>query len=183
MFFFFLEIFKNQFECIRALRFLPMLYNLFLILLFSNVLSLSFYNTSITGHIMLTLSISLTYFIFIVLVGYLSNQNDLLNLFIPTGVPQKLIPFLTLIEFLSFVIRPFSLAIRLFANMLAGHTLLNIFSSFFFFILVSLKILLVVPALFCFLITVLEFCVSFIQSYVFVVLLTIYLHNVLFINH
>ena len=165
------------------MRFFPLYFVLFFVIFFFNVLSLSFYNISITGHIMLTLSLSCSFFLFIILLGYLTNRKHFLQLFKPSGVPKVLLSFLIAIEVLSFLIRPFSLAIRLFANMLAGHTLLSIFSSFFSYIVKNFKIFYIIPAILCFLIMTLEFCVSGIQSYVFAVLLIIYLNDVLLIKH
>lgn len=132
---------------------------------------------------MLTLSISFTFFMGVVFIGLLNNDENFFDLFIPKGVPSFLVPFLSVIEILSFWIRPFSLAIRLFANMLAGHTLLNIFSSFGTFVVKNFKILYIIPFILCFFITLLEFCVSIIQAYVFIILLVIYLSEVVIIKH
>lgn len=180
---FILDIFKNQTSSIRIFRYFPIFYVLFWFIFFSNILSLSFYNVSITGHIMLTLVFSFSFFMGIVFIGFLNNDNTFFDLFLPKGVPNFLVPFLSVIEVLSFWIRPFSLAIRLFANMLAGHTLLNIFSSFGAFVIKNFKIFYFIPFILCFFITLLEFCVSIIQAYVFIILLVIYLSEVVIIKH
>lgn len=99
---FILEIFKNQTFSFRVIRYFPVFYVLFWFIFFCNVLSLSFYNISITGHIMLTLSLSFSFFIAIVIIGFLNNDKTFFDLFIPKGVPDFLVPFLALIEFLSF---------------------------------------------------------------------------------
>jgi F-type H+-transporting ATPase subunit a len=83
---------------------------------------------------MITLSLSGSLFIGLIIIGLLNNRSKFFLLFYPKNVPIFLLFFLILIEVLSFIIRPFSLAIRLFANMLAGHTLLNIFGAFAYFI-------------------------------------------------
>ena len=132
---------------------------------------------------MVTFSYSFIFFISLIIIGLLSNKLNFINLFIPKNVPKFLLIFLILIELLSFLIRPFSLSIRLFANMLAGHTLLTIFGSFGSFIFNNFKIFYLLPLLICFLITVLEFSVSIIQAYVFIVLLIIYLSDMILIKH
>lgn len=132
---------------------------------------------------MLTLTLSISFFMAIFFIGFLNNDVNFFDLFVPKGVPLPLVPFLSIIEILSFSIRPFSLAIRLFANMLAGHTLLTIFSSFGSFIVKNFKIIYFIPFILCFLITLLEFCVSIIQTYVFIILLVIYLSELVVIKH
>src|ERR1700722_4683402 len=109
---------------------------------------------------MITMSLSLTFFFSFIIQGVLNNRLNILFLFYPKNVPVFLIFFLILVELLSFLIRPFSLGIRLFANMLAGHTSLNIFGTFAFFISKNYIQFLFIPFLFCLLITILEIGVS-----------------------
>jgi len=132
---------------------------------------------------MITLSLSGSIFIGLIIIGLLNNRIKFFLLFYPSNVPIFLLVFLILIEILSFLIRPFSLAIRLFANMLAGHTLLNIFGSFAYFISNTHIYLFLISLLLCILITFLEVGVSIIQSYVFIVLLAIYIADITVINH
>ena len=126
----------------------------------------------------MTLAISFTLFFAFFIIAFLNFQSDFFNFFIPKNVPPALTGLLIIIEVLSFFIRPFSLAIRLFANILAGHTLLHIFGSFFIYVLHFFPIFVIVPIILCFLITGLEVAVAFIQAYVFFVLLCVYLNDV-----
>ena len=94
-----------------------------------------------------------------------------------------LIPVLFILEIISYCIRPFSLSIRLFANLLAGHTLLNILSSFGLVFLKKYPIFVIIPLIFIFFIIILEFCIAFIQAYVFLILSLIYLGDIYNLNH
>lgn len=176
--FFTLGILKQQVNSIRVLRFFPLFLTIVFIIFLLNFTSLSSYNVSLTGHIMITLSYSFIIFLGLIIIGFLNYQLTFLTLFYPKDVPKFLLVFLILIEVLSFCIRPFSLSIRLFANMLAGHALLGIFSSFSNYVLKKYTIFLFIPLIFCFLILVLEFGVAIIQAYVFYILISIYLNDV-----
>lgn len=176
----FIQIIRSQIsEGIRILRFFSLIVTTFLFIFFSNLFSLSFFTFSTTGHILITLSLSLTFFIGIIIVGLLNNEFNFFYLFYPSGVKGLLLYFLVIIEIISFFIRPFSLAIRLFANMLAGHILLNIFSSFSYFVSAALGIFFIVPFFLCVSIVVLEVGVAIIQAYVFVVLLLVYFSDII----
>ena len=165
------------------MKFFPLLYTIFILIFFLNFFSLSPYTTSVSGHIMITLSLSGSIFLGLIIIGILNNRSKFFLLFYPSNVPIFLLFFLIIIEVLSFIIRPFSLAIRLFANMLAGHTLLNIFATFSYFVSNNYIYLFFISFVFCLLITVLEVGVSLIQSYVFVVLLSIYISDITIIGH
>ena len=173
----FLNIFKNQIKNLRAQSLYPLLLAVFYFILFLNIFNLFIYNTVITGHIIITLFISFTLFFGFVIIAFLNYQDDFFSFFVPKNVPSYLQGLLVIIEVLSFLIRPFSLAIRLFANILAGHTLLHIFGSFFIFILSFFPLFIIIPFILCGLITTLELGVAFIQAYVFFVLLCIYLND------
>jgi F-type H+-transporting ATPase subunit a len=125
----------------------------------------------------------MTFFLSFIIQGILNNRSNIVFLFYPKNVPLFLLFFLILVELLSFFIRPFSLGIRLFANMLAGHTLLNIFGTFAFFVSKNYIQFLFFPVLFCLLITILEIGVSVIQAYVFIILLIIYIVDITKIKH
>jgi len=179
----FIQIIKSQIsESVRILRFFSLIVTTFLFILFSNLFSLSFFTFSTTGHILITLSLALTFFIGIVIIGALNNEINFLYLFYPAGVGGVLLYFLIVIEIISFIIRPFSLAIRLFANMLAGHILLNIFSSFSYFVSSTLGLVIVIPFFLCTSIVLLEVGVAVIQAYVFVVLLLVYFSDIIKIS-
>jgi F-type H+-transporting ATPase subunit a len=149
-------------------------------LLISNLVGLLPYALTLTSYIAITLFFSCTGFFANILVGLRTHRSHFFSLFIPTGTPAILKPALVFIELVSYVARLFSLAIRLFANMMAGHALLKILSgfgfafltSFFATGLASLVVLMVVWA-----VTVLELLIAFLQGYVFVVLSMIYLNE------
>lgn len=178
-----LSIIKNQSDSIRSFRFFVIFYSVFIFIAVLNFFSLSPYTVSVSGHIMITLSLSLVFFLSFIFEGFLHNRLNFLYFFYPSNVPSFLLFFLILIEVLSFLIRPFSLAIRLFANMLAGHTLLNIFGTFALFISDFFNEYSIFPYIFCLLIGFLEFGVAFIQAYVFVILLAIYAADVTIVKH
>lgn len=176
-------IVKNQSNSIRNFKSFTILYFIFIFIIFLNFFSLSPFTTSVSGHIMIALSLSLVFFISFIFEGFLNNRLNFLYFFYPSNVPAFLLFFLIIIEVLSFLIRPFSLAIRLFANMLAGHTLLNIFGTFALFVADDFSVFHIFPYIFCLLIGFLEFGVAFIQAYVFVILLSIYISDITIVKH
>lgn len=141
MYTFILNLIRGQISNLLVLKYFPIVFFLFNFILASNFLGLLPYGFTITSHIIFTLTIALSIFIGITLINIVNNQIGFLNLFVPSGVPKLLLPFLVTIEIVSYLIRPFSLAVRLFANMLAGHTPLSIMASFVFNCFKSLPIL------------------------------------------
>jgi F-type H+-transporting ATPase subunit a len=183
IYFFILNLIRNQINNLLALRYFPIILFLFNFILASNFLGLLPYGFTITSHIIFTLTISLSIFIGITIINITNNQFDFLKLFIPVGVPKILLPFLIIVEFVSYLIRPFSLAVRLFANMLAGHTLLNIMASFVFNCFKNFYAFALLPLLFIIFIVVLEFCIAIVQAYIFTVLIIIYINDIYNCNH
>lgn len=174
-----LETFKQQITNVRGLVFFPICFTTFVSILFCNILGLLPYGYTLTGHIMQTFSLGFSLFLGILILGFVSVKVDFLRIFVPTDVPQALLFFLVYIELMSYIIRPFSLSVRLFANMLAGHTLLAIVSSFTVYIGASkIWFLIIIPFAFLGFIFLLEVGIAFIQSYVFLMLLCIYLNDV-----
>jgi F-type H+-transporting ATPase subunit a len=177
-----LSLFKQQISSVRILRFFPFVFTLFAYIFILNFTSLFVFGVSVTGHIMVTCFFSFSIFIGLIIIGFLNHGFGFFKLFVPQNVPNALLDFLIVIEVFSFLIRPFSLAIRLFANMLAGHTLLGIFAQFgvfvskkyFFFFFIPLALLLAVFFL--------EIAVSLIQAYIFVSLVCIYLNDVVILH-
>lgn len=179
-------VINQQVTNIHFFIYLPLLFSLLFFILNSNYNGLIMYTLTITSHIWLTFSISLSCFIGITIIGYLNNQNNLKNFFIPAGITNIfLLYFVIFIEILSYLMRPLSLSIRLFANMLAGHTLLFILGNS----VLSTKSygvwgLNIIPLLIVAAILLLELAIAGIQAYVFWILSIIYLsdmYNV--INH
>jgi F-type H+-transporting ATPase subunit a len=174
---FVLQIMKQQINNIISLKYFPLVFNIFIIILIFNINGLLPYSFTITSQIIVTFQLALSLFIGIVIIGFYNKNIKFLLLFVPKNIPKILVPFLTLIEIVSFFIRPFSLSVRLFANMLAGHTLLFILASFNFFILLNYVLILILPLLFIFFILILEFAIAFVQAYIFVILISIYLND------
>ena len=115
---------------IKKYSFILLFYVVFLFIFLSNILGMIPYSMTITSHLILTLYFSLAFFIGNNLIGICYHKENFFVLFLPEGVPVVIIPFLILIEYVSYISRIFSLAIRLFANMLSGHILLKILICF-----------------------------------------------------
>lgn len=164
-------------------KFLPFMYMLFVFILMSNTVGLLPYSFTVTGQFLVTLSLAFSSFIGVVIIGFVTFKLHFLSFFVPTGVSKALVPFLVVIEVISYLIRPFSLAIRLFANMLAGHTLLHILAAFVFYVSKQSYLVMILPFLFLFAITLLEIGIAFIQAYVFIILVCIYLNDSLNLEH
>jgi len=180
---FVLQLFKQQVNNIVALRYFPIVLFIFSFILISNLIGLLPYGFTITGHIIFTFQIAFSLFFGITLINIINNKLEFLNLFVPSGVPKPLIPFLVIIEIVSYLIRPFSLSVRLFANMLAGHTLLNILSAFIFNVFKKYALISFLPLLFIVFIIVLEFCIAIVQAYIFSILTCIYLNDIYNTSH
>lgn len=176
------EMIRNQISKTRKLqKFFPFLLFLFFFIILNNFTGLIPFNFTLTSHLVVTLSLSSMIFFSIVGFGIFKNKEKFLLLFIPSNVPIFLLDFLFIIEIVSYISRLFSLAIRLFANMLAGHALLYILSSFVvkamlnfnFFFSLRFFILIVI-----FLVGILELGICFLQAYVFLILSVIYLNEI-----
>ena len=128
-FFFIVSILKDAVS-IKKYSFILLIYITFVFLFLSNILGMLPYSMTVTSHLVLTLYFSLAFFIGSNIIGICYHKQAFFVLFLPEGVPLPIVPFLILIEYVSYVSRIFSLAIRLFANMLSGHILLKILISF-----------------------------------------------------
>lgn len=167
----------------RQYFFMPVSYVFFFILL-SNVSGLAPFAFTLTSSFIVTFFLASTFFILINVLGVFNLKWDMFNLFLPSGTPLAIIPFLIIIELISYIARVFSLAIRLFANMMSGHALLKILIGFAFAMFASGSVMVAVlgflPWGIVNVIVMLEMLIAFLQAYVFVVLLTLYLSDVLF---
>ena len=159
------------------------IYSLFFFILISNLIGNVPYNYTITTSLIVSIGASVTIFIGVTILGLITKKISFFSGFVPEGTPLALVPLISLIELISYCARAFSLGIRLFANMVAGHALLKILSTFllkFFqseYLFVSVAA--VVPfSIFCAL-SVLELAVAFIQAYVFTVLTSSYIKEAL----
>ena len=167
---------------IKKYSFIFLFYFVFLFILVSNLIGMTPYSITITSHLIFTLFYSLSFFIGTNIIGILYHKEKYFVLFLPEGVPMFIIPLLILIEYVSYFSRILSLSIRLFANMMAGHILMKILIGFVWSIFSSGSIWLILSFLpfgiiFC--VTGLEFVIAFLQAYVFIVLLSIYLNDVI----
>ena len=159
-----------------GMRYFPFIFTLFMFILFCNLLGLIPYNFTPTSHIIVTFVMAMVVFIGVTVIGFARNGVGFLRLFAPSGVPVFLLPLIVVIEFISYLTRPISLSIRLFANMMAGHTMLKVFAGF----VVSLGILAGwAPLAFVVALFGLELLIAFLQAYVFAILACIYLNDAL----
>jgi len=180
---FIVSIIKQQ-AGVRGLRYFPIFFVIFFIVLFSNLIGLLPYAFTPTSHLVFTFTFALTCNIAFIIIGFRENGISFLNLFVPKGGPVWLFPIITIIEFVSYLLRTFSLSIRLFANMMAGHTLLHILSSFVTaFIKAGYLGFAFFPFVLVLAVMVLELGIAFIQAYVFVILLCIYLNDAFHPSH
>jgi F-type H+-transporting ATPase subunit a len=160
--------------------YLPFIYSLFFFIIIANLTGNVPYNYTITTSIVVSLGLSLTIFIGVTILALSIHKVRFFSFFIPSGTPLALVPLLVLIELISYLARAVSLGVRLFANIMAGHTLMKILSTFLFQMFSSsilVSVLTLVPfALFTAIIG-LEIGVSFIQAYVFSILVCSYLKD------
>ena len=173
MYLFMNNLVKQQ-SGIKGLNYFPILLLLFYLILFLNLVGLTPYGFTCTSQMCYTFTLGFGMFIGVVIIGLKEQRANFVNQFIP-ATTGPIVPLLIVIEVFSYCIRPFSLSIRLFANMLAGHTLLHILAGFGMSMLkvdFLVSLLMAGPII---AICVLEFGIAFLQAYVFVVLVCIYL--------
>ncbi len=164
----------------KAKPYFPFIFSLFMFVLFCNMVGMLPYSFTVTSHIIVTLILALFIFIAVTIIGFINHGFKYLSIFVPSGVPAVLLPLITIIEIISYLSRPVSLSVRLFANMMAGHTMLKVFGGF----VVSLGILGGwLPLSFSVALTGLEILVAFLQAYVFAILTCIYLNDALNLHH
>jgi F-type H+-transporting ATPase subunit a len=168
-----------------GMRFFPLVFTLFMFVLFANLLGLLPYSFTVTSHIIVTFALAALVFLTVILVGLIRHGLHFFSLFVPGGVPGWLLPVIVPIEVISFLSRPISLSVRLFANMLAGHTMLKVFAMFVVSLGTAGGILsagAVLPMLGIVAVTALELLVAFLQAYVFAVLTSIYLNDAIHLH-
>ncbi len=169
-----------------GMRFFPFVFSIFMFVLFCNVIGLVPYFFTVTSHLVITAALAVTIILLVVLYGFYRNGVKFLGLFVPHGVPGYLLPLVVAIEVLSFLSRPVSLSVRLFANMLAGHITLKVFASFILMLGafgVAGWVGAVIPFAMTVALTALEILVAFLQAYVFAILTCMYLNDALHPTH
>jgi F-type H+-transporting ATPase subunit a len=170
----------------EGMKFFPFVFTLFMFILFANIIGLLPYAFTVTSQIVITAAFAVLVFLIVVIYGFWRNGLHFLNLFVPKGVPVYILPAIVLIEILSFLSRPISHSVRLFANMLAGHITLKVFAGFII-MLGSAGLLgwlgATLPFAMVVMLTALELLVAFLQAYVFTILTCIYLNDVIHPGH
>ncbi len=170
----------------EGMKFFPFVFTLFMFVLFANLIGLIPYSFTVTSQLIITATLALTVFFVVVGYGLWRNGLHFFNLFVPKGVPIYILPAIVVIEVLSFLSRPVSHSVRLFANMLAGHITLQVFAGFII-MLAGFGVLgwlgAALPLILVIMLTALEFLVAFLQAYVFAILTCIYLNDAIHPGH
>ena len=164
----------------EGMPFFPFIFTLFMFILFANLLGMVPFSFTTTSHIAVTFALAIVVFVGVTIIGFVLHGFHYLKLFVPSGVPIFLLPLLIVIELISYLVRPISLSVRLFANMLAGHTMMKVFAGF----VIALGVLLGwAPLAFVVALTGLEIMIACLQAYVFAVLTCIYLNDAVHMHH
>ncbi|MBI1778248.1 MAG: F0F1 ATP synthase subunit A [Proteobacteria bacterium] len=158
--------------------FFPFVFTIFTFILAGNLLGMVPYSFTFTSHIIVTFSLAIVTFLGVTLVGLVLHGLHFFSFFVPKGVPVFMLPLMVVIEVLSYLTRPISLSVRLFANMMAGHTMLKVFASF----TIMLGIFGVAPIAINVALTGFEILVALLQAYVFAVLTCIYLNDAIHLH-
>ena len=169
----------------EGMKFFPFVFALFIFIFVCNMLGMIPGAFTVTSHIIVTAALAAIVFLTVLVVGFAKNGLRFFKLFVPDGVPIYILPLVTLIEIISFLSRPVSHSVRLFANMLAGHITLKVFGGFVVMLLGagSFAVLSPLPLLAAIALTALEFLVAFLQAYVFTMLTCMYLNDALHPGH
>ena len=170
----------------EGMKFFPFVFSLFMFILVANLVGLIPYTFTITSHIIVTAALALTVFLTVLVYGFWRNGLHFFNLFVPKGIPIYILPLIVFIEVLSFLSRPLSHSVRLFANMLAGHITLKLVASFIV-MMASVGVVgwfgAIAPFALTVALTALELLVAVLQAYVFAILTCIYLNDAIHPGH
>jgi F-type H+-transporting ATPase subunit a len=167
----------------EARKFFPLIFSIFMFVIIANLMGMIPYAFTVTSHIIVTFALAAFVFLGVTLLGFINHGFKFLKLFAPSGVPWPMYLILVPIELISYLSRPVSLSVRLFANMMAGHTMLKVMAGF----VVSLGSFYVLPGIlplaFITALTGLEIVIAVLQAYVFAMLTCIYLNDAFHIEH
>jgi F-type H+-transporting ATPase subunit a len=168
-----------------GMKYFPFVFTLFMFIFTCNMLGMIPGFFTVTSHIIVTAALAALVFLTVLIVGFAKNGIRFLKLFVPEGVPIVILPLVVLIEVISFLSRPISHSVRLFANMLAGHITLKVFGGFVVMLLGAgtFAALSPLPLLMAIALTALEVLVAFLQAYVFTMLTCMYLNDALHPGH
>ncbi|MBL4590216.1 MAG: F0F1 ATP synthase subunit A [Alphaproteobacteria bacterium] len=168
-------------------RYFPLIFTLFVMVMLGNTMGLIPYSFTYTSHLIVTLAMAMLIFVMVLVLGIARHGFHFFSFFLPPGVPVWLIPLIVPIEILSFAIRPVTLSVRLFANMIAGHIMLKVFAGFSVGMVAAFGTwgyaAGAVPMLFNTVLIGFELLIAFLQAYVFTVLSCIYLKDTIHIDH
>ena len=159
-------------------RYFPFIFTLFMFVLAGNILGMIPYSFTFTSHLIVTFGMAAVVFIGVTIIGIMKHGIKFFGFFLPHGVPWFLAWLIIPIEILSYLSRPVSLSLRLFANMTAGHTMLKVFAGFIF----ALGAVGIAPFVMVVALTGLEFVIAFLQAYVFAILTCVYLNDALHLH-
>lgn len=157
----------------EGMRFFPLIFTLFMFIFMGNLLGMIPGSFTFTSHIIVTFFMALCVWVGVTIYGFYLHGARFLTFFAPSGAPAYMLPLLVPIEILSYCVRPISLSVRLFVNMMAGHTMMKVFAGF----IIALGVFGVAPLAIAVALTGFEFAVAFLQAYVFTVLTCLYLHD------
>ena len=160
----------------------PLIFSIFIFILFCNMLGMIPFTFTVTSHILITFCLALIVFMAVTITGFARHGLHFFSLFIPQGTPLLIAPLMFVLEVLSFCVRPFSLSIRLFANMMAGHIMLKVFAGLAVMLAATggmTALLLPLPVIVNVGLIAFEFFVAGLQAYIFAILAAVYLHDAL----
>jgi len=172
----------------EGMKFFPLIFSLFMFICVSNIVGIIPYTFTVSSHIIVTAALAILVWCTVLIYGLYKNGLKFFKIFVPSGVPVYILPLVMFIEILSFFfVRPVSHALRLFANMLAGHIALKVFAGFVAMLGVSLGAIGwvggIAPLALTTALTALELLVAFLQAYVFAILTCIYLNDAIHPGH
>ena len=160
-------------------KYFPFVFSLFMFILFGNLLGMVPYSFTFTSHVIVTFAMAIMVFLGVTILGFVKHGMHFFSFFVPPGVSVVLWPLMIPIEIISYLSRPISLSVRLFANLTAGHTMLKVFAGF----VISLGVVGgVLPLAFVVALTGLEFLIAFLQAYVFTILTCFYINDAIHLH-
>ena len=159
-------------------KYFPFIFAIFMFVLIGNMVGMVPYSFTFTSHIIVTFALAALVFIGVTVLGFIKHGFHYFALLAPPGLPWYMLPILIPIELISYLSRPISLSVRLFANMLAGHTLLKVFAGF----VLPLGLAGVLPFAFIVALTGLEILIAFLQAYVFAILTCLYINDAIHLH-
>jgi F-type H+-transporting ATPase subunit a len=162
----------------KGQKYFPFVFSIFLFILFGNLIGMVPYMFTFTSHIIVTFALAMVVFLFVTVLGIVNHGMKFFTLFTPKGLPTFLLPIIVPIELISYISRPISLAIRLFANMMAGHTMMKVFAGF----AAMLGLLGIAPIAVNVILTGFEAVIAVLQAYVFAILTCVYLNDAIHLH-